>query len=169
VDGGLEFNNPSHVIFDHYIKANRLSKSRRLSISMETAGHACHEDFVFSRARLVNLGTGTDPEGPEALSRASPIPGFIRMALFLKRELKKIAVDSERTAHYMRSLAETAGDVDFVRFSADNGVCFVKLDKYKKLESIENLTLKYLSEDQIRKKMHRLAEEVAADYLANTT
>jgi hypothetical protein len=174
VDGGLEFNNPSHVIFDHYIKANRTSKpSRLVSTETETAVElACHNDFVFSQARLVNLGTGTDPEDPEVLGLASPIPGFIRMGMFLKRELKKrelkkVAVDSERTADYMRNIAETADDIEYVRFSADNGVCFVELDKFKDLGKIEQLTRDYLKKPRVQLKMQRLAEEIATDFLAN--
>jgi hypothetical protein len=139
-----------------------------MSIATETSLQlACHEDFGFSQARLINLGTGTDPETPEKHGTSVPGLGFIRMGMFLKRELKKIAVDSERTAEYMRSLAETAGDIKYVRFSADTGVCFVELDKYKELEKIADLTSKYLSNPRVQGKMHRVAEEVAADYLAN--
>jgi hypothetical protein len=55
---------------------------------------------------------------------------------------------------------------EYERFSADNRVCFIKMDKYKKLAEIERLTLEYLDTDAIKQRLSRVAEEIARDYLA---
>lgn len=171
VDGGIEFNNPSHTIFDHYIKANLSLKTRPTSIaSVTTIPTPSHTEFNFSRVRIVNLGTGTKP-GRSQPSRSSGIanliPRPIRMALFLKSALKNIAVDSERTAGRLRSLAATSPHLSFVRFSADNGVCFVELDDYKQLAQIERLTVDYLNSDKIKEKIERTAAAIVKDFLEN--
>jgi hypothetical protein len=170
-DGGIGYNNPSYVIFDHYIKANLASQSRRSSMVTETTiPLASHGDFIFSRVRLINLGTGTKPGNPEAPvsgGLANFMPGVLRMALFLKSALKNIAVDSETTAGIMTGLASTNNYFKYVRFSADNGVCFIELDKFKELGEIERLTSAYLETPTVRRRMERVAGDIAKDYLEN--
>jgi hypothetical protein len=92
------------------------------------------------------------------------------MFLFLKKNLTEMATNSERVAGAMRTIAHvsSSGNIrtKYERFSADNGVCFIKMDKYKKLAEIERLTLEYLGNDTIKQKLSRVAGEIALDYLA---
>ena len=93
------------------------------------------------------------------------------MFLFLKRNLTKMATNSESVAGAMRTIAHVSSTgnslrIKYERFSADNGVCFIKMDKYKKLAEIEKLTLEYLESDAIQQRLGRVAEEIARDYLA---
>ena len=132
---------------------------------------AHHDDLDFSRVRIVNLGTGTKSEElpPRQRDRlAALVPPFIRMSLFLKRTLTEFAVEAENTAGTMRVIARgSSGDIRYERFSADTGVCYIKMDRYKKLEleKISNLTRKYLENTAIQARLQQVGKDIARDYL----
>lgn len=169
----MEFNNPSLEIFEHYTRRNRVAESRRASVATEAAVHTeLHGNLDFSEVRFINLGTGTEPSIAAIRSQSKftfLVPGALRMVLFLKRNLTKIATNSERVAAAMKTIAHvsTSGNIraKYERFSADNGVCFIKMDKYKKVADIERLTLEYLGNDAIQRRLSRVAEEIASDYV----
>jgi hypothetical protein len=169
----MEFNNPSHETFDHYTTRHRVEISHRTSAATEAAVLTdIHGNLDFSEVRFINLGTGTEPNIAEFRSQNNftfLLPGALRIRLFMVRNLIKMATNSERVACYMRALESvSSGDIriKYKRFSADNGVCFIKMDEYKKLTEIERLTLEYLGNDAIQRDLSRLADEVARDYLA---
>ena len=130
---------------------------------------AHHDDLNFSQVRIVNLGTGTKSE--ELLPRqrdrlAAFVPPFIRMTLFLKRTLTEFAVEAEKTAGTMRVIARgSSGDIRYERFSADTGVCYIKMDRYKELEQISHLTKKYLEITAIQARLVQVGKDIASDYL----
>jgi hypothetical protein len=62
----MEFNNPTHEIFDHYSKLNLVAESRRPSVATEAAVlTTLHGNLDFSEVRFINLGTGTKPNFAE--------------------------------------------------------------------------------------------------------
>jgi hypothetical protein len=171
----MEFNNPSHKVFDHYTQENSIAESRRASVATEAAVlTGIHGNLDFSDVRIINLGTGTEPNIAQFRNQnnfAFLVPGALRMFLFLKRNLTKMATNSERVAGAMRTIAYVSSNgnnlrTKYERFSADNGVCFIKMDKYKKLAQIERLTLEYLDTNAVKRRLSRVAEEIALDYLA---
>ena len=91
------------------------------------------------------------------------------MSIFLKRTLTEFAVNSENIADQMRIMAwtSTGGRIDFKyhRFSADNGVCYIKMDKYKALSDIEDLTRQYLENPTTQTDLQNLGEEIGRDYI----
>ena len=81
--------------------------------------------------------------------------------------MKKAATDANRTAESMETIARIHNSpLKYERFSADTGVCFIKLDKHSKLGEIEQLTLAYLNREDVRMDMERVAREIAVEYLA---
>ncbi len=80
-----------------------------------------------------------------------------------------MATNAERVADAMKTIAHVSSTgnirIKYERFSADNGVCFIKMDKYKKLREIEKLTSEYLKSDAVQQKLSRVAEEIAREYL----
>ena len=168
-DGGFENNNPTLSIIQHYVAYKRAEGAAPY---VDAPQNARHGDLDFTRVRYVNIGTGTKTD---ALARhrdsvASLLPGFIRMGIFLKETLTEIAVSAERDAAALRIMAHTSsGTMKYERYSADNGVCFIKLYKYKELPEIVRLTETYLEKDSVKKDMQRVAAEIAAEYLASQT
>ena len=169
VDGGMEYNNPSFAIQNHYGKDNRVrsSKTPRPQSSPSPSPASRHGNLDISRVRYINIGTGTKTDSVPERKRdvlARLVPSFIRTALFLKETLLQIAVDSEKTADNMRVLQEVShGDILYDRFSAGNGVCFFKLDRWADLDKIESLTEKYLAEDAAA--LQAVADEIAIEYV----
>ena len=167
VDGGIDYNNPSEAIYDHYTELVRKPEGRRPSTVLR------HGHLDFKRARFINLGTGarpTEPQPPQQARSMQLIPGAIRMALWLKRTLLAVAVNSEKTAKNMGRVAQLSCNTEglqflFERFSADNGVCFVQLDDYKALDYITDLTQKYLRKADVAQKLQSLGQEMATEYL----
>jgi hypothetical protein len=170
----MEFNNPSYAIFDHYSQVVRVAESRRTSVATQSGlTVANHGNLDFTRVRIVNLGTGTKPSGPNGhrpgfLANLTP-PAF-RMAAFLRKTLTQMAVNSENTAKQMVTLARVSRntdscDVRYERFSANNGVCYIKLDKFNELERITTLTQEYLASPEIQQALQCVAEDIARDYL----
>lgn len=169
----MEYNNPSHATFHHYTEFNRAAMSRPGTVTPEAQSvNALHGDLDLSFVRFVNLGTGTRSTDLEFRQRnrlAQLTPGFIRMALFLKKTLTEFAVNAERVAEAMRTIARVSNtqygfNVKYERFSADNGVCYFKMDEYKSLGQIEKLAKDYLAKDEIKEQLKRVAKEIAGDY-----
>jgi hypothetical protein len=175
-DGGMEFNNPSYEIWRHYSQSISVAETRRRSAAtdIELDNSPDHPGGLnFSEVRFINLGTGDKPRMSKHRSKSSKfailIPAPIRMGLSLKRKLTKMAVNSELIAENMRGLAQVAGgrfSIEYKRFSADNGVCFIKMDKYGKIPDIRRLTEEYLATAQVQRRLKRLGNEIARDYLA---
>lgn len=175
VDGGMEYNNPSEFIFEHYTEFDLASASRGRAGNVEEAERgARHAHLDLSRVRFINLGTGDKPKNKPPRKRdvlaEHLVPGTIRMGVFLKRTLTEIAVKSEKIAGQMVTLARVSNedsrfDVRYERFSADNGVCYKKLDKHKELEEIEALTIDYINHATTQDRLKALGEDIARDYL----
>ena len=166
----MEFNNPSFAIYDHYSEPDHINSSGRTSsIPVVAPTSAHHNNMDFSRVRIVNLGTGTKSEELQPRQRdrlAAFVPPFIRMTLFLKRTLTEFAVEAENTAGIMRVIARgSSDDMIYERFSADTGVCYIKMDRYKKLEPISDLTRKYLETPAIQDRLVQVGEDIATDYI----
>ena len=175
IDGGIEYNNPSKFIFDHYTEFDLVSASRGRAGNAEKAEPgARHAHLDLSRVRFVNLGTGDKPNNKPPRKRdvlaELLVPGAIRMGVFLKETLTEIAVKSENIADQMVTLAQVSNedsrfDVRYERFSADNGVCYIKLDKHKELEQIEALTRDYIKHATTQNRLVSLGKDIARDYL----
>jgi hypothetical protein len=172
-DGGIKFNNPSLEIFYHYTQGNRTQDAWRGSISSTTdITSPSHGNLNLARVRIINLGTGTEPilsqyHQPGVLSNL--VPPQIRYLAWLKRTLAKEATSSEETARAMSVFCRTS-KIKFERFSEDNGVCYIKMDKYKKLGIIQEKTDQYLNTPSVRDRLRRVARDIARDYLeANYT
>ena len=175
VDGGMEYNNPSEFIFEHYTEFDLASASRGRAGNVEEAERgARHAHLDLSRVRFVNLGTGDKPKNKPPRKRdllaEHLVPGTIRMGVFLKETLTEIAVKSEKIAGQMVTLARVSNgdsriDVRYERFSADNGVCYKKLDKHKELEEIEALTIDYIKHATTQTRLNELGKDIAEDYL----
>ena len=164
-DGGFENNNPTISIINHYETYKRAKSAAPYNDTPQVARHG---NLDFTRARYVNIGTGTMTD---ALARhrdtvASLLPGFVRMGIFLKETLTEIAVSAERDAAFVRMMADRDPiNLKYERFSADTGVCFIKLYHYKRLPQIKELTEKYLETEKVRIEMRRVASELAEEYL----
>lgn len=173
VDGGMEYNNPSYAIQDHYGQENRVQSSK-ISIPLATAPPSPsptsqHGGLDISRVRYINIGTGTKTDFTPERKRdvlASLVPSVIRTTISLKETLTQIAVDSEKTADQMRVLQKVShGDIVYERISANNGVCYFKLDRWADLDKIEALTVAYLAEKDTITLLRRVADELASEYV----
>ncbi|MCJ1379863.1 hypothetical protein MMC17_002966 [Xylographa soralifera] len=166
VDGGMEYNNPSYAIQNHY--AHVSAESSRLSIT--TTPKARHGELDLTRVRYINIGTGTKTvETPDRRRDvlASLLPSVIRMGVFLKETLTQIAVNSEHTAEMMKSLEQVShGDIIYKRFSARNEVCFFKLDRYTDLHKIESLTMQYIKEHSTQDSLKAVAKAITDEWVA---
>ena len=171
----MEYNNPTHAIYEHYIEVDRVKASRGCAGNSQKAAHGTrHAHLDLSRVRFINVGTGDKPGACPARKRdalaENLVPGSIRMAIFLKRTLHEIAVESERVADAMVSIARVSNpdsdlDLMYERFSADNGVCYIKLDKYKEIDKIEAMTRDYLRHETTQRRLQKLGEDIAEDYM----
>ena len=169
VDGGMKYNNPSRALYSHLDLARRIEVSKRTYTSPHTAASGSrHGDLDFSYVRYVNLGTGTQTSASPRRRReafAKFVPGLIRMAVFLKETLQEIAVESETVADDMADLEYlTKGEIKYIRFSAGNGVCWIKLDKYREISKIEKLTEEYIRDQKTQNNLAKVAFEIARDY-----
>ena len=59
----------------------------------------------------------------------------------------------------------SSGNVIYERFSADTGVCYIKMDNYKETRLIEGLTSKYLKNPEVQARLKKVGEEIATGYL----
>ena len=175
IDGGMEYNNPSGFIFEHYTEYDLVSAARGRAGNVEKGERgARHAHLDLSRVRFVNLGTGDKPENAPPRKRdvlaELLVPRTIRMGIFLKETLTEIAVKSERVTNDMVTLARVSNadsefDVRYERFSADNGVCYIKLDKHKELQEIEARTIDYIKHATTQTRLNALGKDIAGDYL----
>jgi hypothetical protein len=169
MDGGLQFNNPSHAIFQHYSQSILVKESQTKSAT-ESVPHApSHGKLNFTKVRIINLGTGTKSDAsstrPSFMTRIMP---GARKAALLANIVRGIVTDAEYVAQVMTTLAGIGGGyphVKFERFSADNGVAGIKMDGYKDLEKIEKWTQIYLDTPKVEAELKRVAGEIAREYL----
>jgi hypothetical protein len=169
VDGGLQFNNPSHAIFQHYSQSI-LVKGSQTKSATESVPHApSHDKLNFTKVRIINLGTGTKADAsstrPSFMTRIMP---GARNVTFLANIFRETVVDAELVADTMTSIARIRGgypDVKYERFSADNGVAGIKMDGYKDLDKIEKWTQNYLDTLKVEIELKRVGEEIAREYL----
>ena len=171
-DGGIEYNNPSFVIWNHYTVTD---EGRRIRSSYSHPKEPMppsptHPGIDFSRCRIVNIGTGsyvsnvTPPRERDKF--AAFIPEWVLFGMFLKRTLTKVATTSDRVAEQMMTEERVwRGDLLFDRLSATNGVCWIKLDRYLQLEEIERLTNDWLAKRDTTDHMSQLAFAMAREYL----
>jgi hypothetical protein len=169
VDGGLQFNNPSYTIFQHYSRSILVEESQVESATESVPHILSHGELNFMKVRIVNLGTGTKADYPSSRpSFMTKIMPGARSVTFLTTTAKDIVVDTENAADVMRTIARFNGgclDVKFERFSADNGVGDIKMDGYKYLEEIDRLTRIYLNIPQVKAELKRVGEGIAREYL----
>ena len=183
VDGGMEYNNPTFAIFEHYTRNARVQRARQSTADAQPALLATipptaapgsqHGNLNITSARFVNIGTGSQTsETPDRRREAFArfVPGFIRTGMLLKRTLTEFATESEKTAEVMRSFGDLDGTTYlYERFSATNGVCWIKLDAYKKkqMRQMETLTRSFLNTPATQSSLDRVAREIAEEYLSN--
>ena len=155
-DGGLAYNNPSQAIYNHYYSE---------SVQRD------HGNLSFRSVRIISIGTGTKTEDllRSRSGRNTYVPTSYRMLKFVKRTLTEAAVDPEQVAGWMSRSAEVSNSPEkllkFERFSADNGVCFIKLDKHKMLQRVSELTQLYLENRKVDDRLKVLATDIAHEYL----
>lgn len=169
VDGSLQFNNPSHAIFQHYSQPILVEESQRESATESVQRIVSHGRLDFSEVRIVNLGAGAKADAPSR--RPSFVAKFVpvvRNATFLMTTCKEIVVDPENVVEVMMTIARFSGgysNVKYERFNANNGVGDIQMDGYKELGEIDRLTHEYLKTPQTQAELNRVGDEIARDYL----
>jgi len=164
-DGGIGYNNPTEEIEYHYRESYRVAVSKRSGSSIATKTDnpvSAHGGLNLSCVRIVNLGTGKEPE--------IPLPhhqGFIgRRLRYPLLALKKEATDSEKVVERMRTkIGPSDGNFKYERFNEDNGICYIEMDNYKELPKIELMTREYLASPTVQGELDRVAKEITDDYL----
>lgn len=157
VDGGYgNTNNPSFEAYTHYEEG----------MAKEILGT--------DRVRWVNIGTGTSLESstdqftpPKREWKDLLLPNYVLRIIQTISDLEKIATDSERTAHMMRTLSNVdKSKLDYHRFSATNGVHGIRLDDYRAIDNkvLEQKTKEYLEDPNVEAEMRSLAKLLAEDY-----
>jgi hypothetical protein len=156
-DGGMEFNNASHAIFEHYS-------------STDTHGNLDSLKFQY-----INIGSGTDGVPDPAALKVHLwdflLPRAIRSYRPGTKRLNSISDFSERTANIMNTIACVMGPttnrlrIKYNRFSANNGVHLVRFDSYKEIEKVRTLTLSYLEAETSASRLRMVAKEIATTYL----
>jgi hypothetical protein len=144
IDGGIDYNNPTAIAWDHY-------------------KHHKHRELNWAGSRLISIGTvGFDPRDPDAVP--PPRKRFQRLVPTAIRIIRKSATDTNAAAKNMNMMAKI-DDIEYYRFSATTGVCWIDMDDYKKLEEIERLTTDYLGNRKTAKDINDCAREIAHDYV----
>ena len=153
VDGGFgDTNNPSNAALDHY----RIEK-KSWSLPLD-------EQLIW-----INVGTGSPPPHISMTRAKRPfwsflIPDFLLEIHHLMNDLQQIATDSEQVAKNMSTLArETRGNLQYSRFSANNGLHTIGLDDYESVDNdtIKDLTEKYLNTTEVQRKLQATAKSLA--------
>jgi hypothetical protein len=81
--------------------------------------------------------------------------------------MKEATTDPQEADEEMQILAGTNGEgINYYRFSATTGVCWIKMDDYKKLDYIIHQTEEYLRIGQVRRQLGNCAIEIARDYVS---
>lgn len=148
IDGGIRFNNPSCQAWFHY----RGDKKHKEESELKWYG-----------SRLLSIGTGRydgktfPPPKRTRLQRWIHVPSAIQL-------IRDASTDPELAARQMEVLSETE-DIEYHRFSATTGVCWVKMDDYRRLEELVKKTQEYLSDPEVGKKINRCALGIARDYV----
>lgn len=160
VDGGYgDTNNPSWAAKIHYHQSHGLPARHPLV--------------------LINIGTGTLPEGSDEVRlRKRPwwtrlLPNSLVEALGLLSDLAKMATESEQRASDLSYIAALAPEkLFFERFSADTGLHNIKLDKWQAVtdrrgpSEIEVKTEAYLAKDEVKTRLIIAANKLADVYVA---
>ena len=95
------------------------------------------------------------------------IPDIFLHLGHLRHRLVKAVMDPERSAQVMRTIATLrSNDVEYVRFSATNGIHLFEMDAFKDLNKIESLTQQYIEQPEIQQEIEDVAEEVARDFVS---
>jgi uncharacterized protein (UPF0305 family) len=152
VDGGFgETNNPSEFAYFHYEQYHEK--------------HIKEEAEELKLSVWVNIGTGSptknDKYAPPSW-RQHFVPKFIKRLSHRIRDLKIIATAADVVVQRMKMFARVR-EFLFARFSADQSVHMIGLDRYTEIEKIESLTLIYLRKPETRTQMRMVAKALAAD------
>ncbi|KAH0544762.1 hypothetical protein FGG08_001129 [Glutinoglossum americanum] len=146
IDGGLQFSNPSVAAWYHY---------RRRT----------HKGLEWEGSRLISLGTGRydgesyHPPQRTRLKRLIHMPSAITL-------MRDATTDPNNTATHMEEIAGLSSvNIEYHRFSATTGVCWIKMDDYKSLEFIERRTDEYLRFPDVSREITECAESIAQDYI----
>lgn len=173
MDGGFGHNNPSWVIYDHYTSP----RIQKLTSTLDTTS-----------LRVINIGTGTDPcrvddsddedDAPvsqttsedESLSTPRRLGWWARNQLTnvfnLIRGMKKEVCDAEEAFYRLRVQARNNPKLEIHRFSSRNDVYRIKLDAWRDLPELRNLTQEYLRDPKISGRLERVAKALADDLKA---
>ena len=156
VDGGFgDTNNPSFEAFNHYRTENKSwSRSEKLI--------------------WLNIGTGSPQPDTNTTETKRPMwtwlfPDFLLYPYHLMDDMQKMAVDAEDVVKIMKTLAkETHGDLQYSRYSANNGLHLIGLDDFAKVDdgTIERLTKTYLDQPSVQADLIVTAQALAAEYKA---
>ncbi|EXJ85852.1 hypothetical protein A1O1_06221 [Capronia coronata CBS 617.96] len=163
VDGGYgDTNNPSWAAKIHYHQSHGLPARHPLV--------------------LINIGTGTLPEGSDEVRlRKRPwwtklLPNSLVEALGLLSDLAKMATESEQRAADLSYIAALAPEkLFFERFSADTGMHSITLDKWQAVvdkhgpSEIEVKTENYLAKPEVLMRLRTTAEKLADVYILRNT
>lgn len=172
VDGGLQYNNPSFAIYYHYTRMESKKSTRRVSPCTSAPQFSPHGDLDCSCVRITNIGTGAkvdevEPGKRDRLANMIPGVGALRQAMFLKRTLADIAVNSEQSAEMMRRFEEMRPEfINYERFDASHGVSSIRLDNHNALGDIRRKTELYLGEQDTKEMLKEVGRAIASDYLS---
>ena len=180
----MEYNNPTYAILDHCTKSARVQVASQSTSTLRPSSLNAlpaaatqryehgnrHGNLDFTSARYVNIGTGSKTdETPERHRETFMrfIPGSIRTGMLLMRTLTEFATESEKTADIMRTFSALDTNYIYERFSATNGVCWIKLDAYKRkqMDTIKGLTKGFLQTKETQQSLDRVARDIVEDYL----
>ena len=123
---------------------------------------------------MINIGTGIDPRkmkrgaGSEPRRRQTPpaqkkrprkgLTGPMNMI----RNMKAHTTETEQPFYLLKMLAgSNKGMLDVHRFSAHTGLHKIKLDKYKRLEEIRELTNEYIRDPSVDSELREVAQKLA--------
>ena len=168
-DGGFEYNNPSYVIYYHYYSQGLEERRQSNRDNINNNGRfTAHQNIDLSLTRFVNIGTGDQeadtPERKRDRLAVKLLPAAILFGEQLKHTLQKCATEAHKTAKFMKTLEATADNrLQYVRFSASTGVCWMELDRHSALPEIEELTNEFLQFESVEDKMMQTAKAIARD------